>query len=116
MSSPEALAKARAARLGSPMHAPLGYGDRGLVCLGAGLCDECLAAALDSFAAERVTAAVAQEREACAVVAENIRGGFTANIRVSPKEQELVRDPDGPWVLNHTVANAIRARSGQEGR
>jgi hypothetical protein len=58
------------------------------------------------------TAVEEAQREAfarAAVVAESMRGGFTANVRVSADEPELVRDPDGPWVLNSDVAAAIRA-------
>lgn len=47
--------------------------------------------------------------ERAAVVAETIKGGFTVNIRVSKDEQEMLRDPYGPWVLNSDVATAIRA-------
>lgn len=46
--------------------------------------------------------------EECAKVAENVKGGYTANIRTSKDEQELIRDVDGPWVLNGDVARAIR--------
>lgn len=47
-------------------------------------------------------------QEACARVAEGVKNGYTANIRSSLKEQELVKDKDGPWVLNADVAKAIR--------
>lgn len=46
--------------------------------------------------------------EECAKIAENIRCGYTANIRINKNEQELIKDQDGPWVLNSTVAQAIR--------
>jgi hypothetical protein len=47
-------------------------------------------------------------QEACAKIAENVKGGYTANIRFSPDEQEFSKDKDGPWVLNSDVAKAIR--------
>lgn len=47
--------------------------------------------------------------EAAAKIAEGVKGGFTANIRIDESEQELVRDKDGPWVLNSDVAARIRA-------
>lgn len=42
-----------------------------------------------------------------AEVARSVRNGFTATIRASVEEPELIRDPDGPWVLNSDVADAI---------
>lgn len=51
---------------------------------------------------------LADERERCAKIAEGVRGGFTANVRTAGNEQELIRDIDGPWVLNSDVAAAIR--------
>lgn len=66
----------------------------------AGACTSCILAALrevDRDATERA-----------ARVAENVRGGYTANIREDESEQELVPDVDGPWVLNTDVARAIR--------
>ena len=56
-----------------------------------------------AFAAESVAI------ERAAKIAERVVGGFTANIRIDESEQELVPDPDGPWVLNSDVAKAIRA-------
>lgn len=52
--------------------------------------------------------AVKGERERCARIAENVRGGYSANIRISKDEQEFSRDKDGPWVLNSDVAREIR--------
>ena len=58
----------------------------------------------------RIAQAAAQaERERCAKVAESVVGGYTANVCVDPREQVLLPDPDGPWVLNSDVARAIRA-------
>jgi hypothetical protein len=54
-------------------------------------------------------AAVDAVIEECARVAGNVRGGYSANIRTSTYEQEFSKDPDGPWVLNSDVANAILA-------
>lgn len=59
---------------------------------------------------QRVAEAVLLEREACAVIAQNFKGGYTANIRTGKDEQEFSRDKDGPWVLNSDVAAAIRVR------
>jgi len=56
----------------------------------------------------RIAKAIAAETQRCAKVAEGVRGGYSANIRVSEDEQEFVKDPDGPWVLNSEVAAAIR--------
>ncbi len=50
--------------------------------------------------------------EECARVAENVKGGYSANIRLSVREQELVPDEDGPWVLNSSVAASIRSLKG----
>lgn len=50
----------------------------------------------------------------CAETAQDVKGGFTSNIRMSEDEQEMVRDPDGPWVLNGDVAAAILRRFGLE--
>lgn len=47
-------------------------------------------------------------QEACAKIAENVKDGYSANIRTSLGEQEFLRDQDGPWVLNADVAKAIR--------
>lgn len=47
-------------------------------------------------------------QEACARIAENVKDGYTANVRVSRDEQEFLKDKDGPWVLNSDVARAIR--------
>ena len=47
--------------------------------------------------------------EEAAKVAENVRDGYSAVIRVDVSEQEFARDIDGPWVLNSDVAEAIRA-------
>lgn len=62
---------------------------------------------------QQIDADGAEGREAvieeCARVAENVRDGYSANIRTSENEQEFSRDPDGPWVLNIDVALAIRA-------
>lgn len=49
------------------------------------------------------------EREACARVAEQFKGGFTASL--DGNGNQLVHDPDGPWCLNTHVAEAIRART-----
>ena len=65
-----------------------------------------------SFAAA-LARAVAEERERCARIAETFTGGFTANIRITEDECELVRDPDGPWVLNSDIAAALRAPAGE---
>lgn len=46
---------------------------------------------------------------AAAKKAENVRDGYSANIRTNAREQEFSRDPDGPWVLNSDVAAAIRS-------
>lgn len=54
-------------------------------------------------------AGVAAGIKAAATCAENVKNGYTANIRVTRAEQEFVRDPDGPWVLNSNVAAHIRA-------
>lgn len=51
---------------------------------------------------------VAAEKEKCAVIAENVRDGYSAAIRTSLEEQEFVKEKDGPWVLNSDVAKAIR--------
>ena len=51
-----------------------------------------------------ITAAVAEERERCAKVAESMKGGYTASI----DEDILVPDKDGPWTLNSDIAAAIR--------
>ena len=48
-------------------------------------------------------------REDLAKVALNVKGGFSANIRISSDEQEMVRDINGPWVLNSDIADSIRA-------
>lgn len=48
-----------------------------------------------------------------AEIAENVTGGYTAAIRTSETEQEFLRDPDGPWVLNSHVAEAIRAAANE---
>jgi hypothetical protein len=48
-------------------------------------------------------------QEACAKIAENVKDGYTSNVRISEDEQEFLKDPDGPWVLNSDVAKAIRA-------
>lgn len=45
---------------------------------------------------------------AAAKVAENTKGGYTANIRTSLSQQEFSKHKDGPWVLNADVARAIR--------
>lgn len=58
---------------------------------------------------DAIQRAVAGMRERAAQAAETVRDGYTANIRVSEDEQELVRDPDGPWVLNSEVAKVIRS-------
>lgn len=47
--------------------------------------------------------------ELCADVAENVRGGYSVNIREDESEPEFVKDVDGPWVLNADVAKAIRS-------
>lgn len=57
---------------------------------------------------EASTRLVFATQEACAQIAESVKGGYTANIRSSPDEQEFSRDEDGPWVLNADVAKAIR--------
>lgn len=51
---------------------------------------------------------VAAQKEKCAVIAENVTNGYSANIRISLDEQEFLKDKDGPWVLNADVAAAIR--------
>jgi len=56
-----------------------------------------------------------RQRERDAGIARSVKGGFTANIRVDESEQEMIRDPDGPWVLNSDVAAAIeRGGEGEE--
>ena len=47
-------------------------------------------------------------QERCAQIAENVKNGYTANIRTTADVQEFSKDPDGPWVLNTQVAKAIR--------
>lgn len=59
-------------------------------------------------AVEAVKDLVAAEKEKCAVIAENVTDGYSANIRISLDEQEFLKDKDGPWVLNSDVAKAIR--------
>lgn len=46
--------------------------------------------------------------EQCAVVAANVKDGYSANIGTSEDDQKFGKDPDGPWVLNSDVAAAIR--------
>jgi hypothetical protein len=53
-------------------------------------------------------------RELAERVAGNVRGGYSATIRVDEHEQEFVKDNDGPWVLNTDVADAIRALPARE--
>lgn len=52
---------------------------------------------------------LAAETERCAKIAENVKGGYSANVRLSEDEQEFSKDEDGPWVLNSWVADAIRS-------
>lgn len=56
--------------------------------------------------------AVNETVERCAAVANAYNGGFTANIRTSEYEPDLVRadeDTHGPWGFMPDVAKAIRA-------
>jgi hypothetical protein len=57
-----------------------------------------------------IRAAYNRGLETAAKVAESTKGGYTANVRTSPDEQEFSKDKDGPWVLNSDVAKAIRAK------
>ncbi len=63
-----------------------------------------------SLHAEPLSAPPSLDRKAiieeCARVAENFKGGFTANIFEEP---ELVRDKDGKWGFGPDIASAIRA-------
>lgn len=68
------------------------------------VCDFCHA---DLIRVER--AVRAETLAAAAKIARLTKGGFTANIRTSPKEQEMIRDPDGPWVLNAEIAERIES-------
>ena len=61
-----------------------------------------------------VRAAVLSTQEATAVVAGNVRDGYTASVytcSAEPSERSttMIRDADGPWVLNSDAAKAIRA-------
>jgi len=71
--------------------------------------DPGVVAELTPYFQRALDAAAAAAYEHAAQVAESTRGGFTANIRSTVDEPELVRDPDGPWVLNSDIAHAIHA-------
>ena len=60
-------------------------------------------------AEKRLAEAEATALEEAAKVCENVKDGYSANIRTSVHEQQFVRDPDGPWVLNSDCARAIRS-------
>ena len=76
------------------------------------------ACALDIAEAERAGKAEGRREtlEEAAKIAETTVGGFTANFRTSNYEQEMIRDDNGPWVLNSSVAEAIRALGEKEGK
>lgn len=70
------------------------------------VCDYCSA---DLITVERIVRA--ETLKAAAMIAYLTKGGFTATIRLADEmdQPELMRDTDGPWVLNSQIAERIES-------